>query len=371
MVRYILLPALLVLLFGQSCIHGDLADCPPMVNYAVAFSYTYHVGDDERFYDDVKKINLFVFKHDGVDLDTIYVTKTELSPYDRNFNIPLELPVGTYDMVAWGNVLDDQPFHITPDQFVQGETTLAQARLILEKTAGELNDSELEKLFWGEITTEIPLHVNKIDTMPLYNDTKRIRVVLHWDYRDLPEDQWIDHRNVVVRINGTNACYRFHNDREAHDVTYAPFHAPYDFHENDSILKISGDGWQRLYYYADDFENDIEAKVYDFSILRFFQGVPLQLSIEHWYPQSNGQYFITPIVAYDINDTQQGFPRIYELQRTGGISNRITSQQTWTDYYDNYRVDIYITQIDFDTFQTGSIQINDWWKVSGGTDVLR
>ena len=367
MVRYkLFLLVVCLIMINQGCIHGDLDDCPPMVNYAVAFTYTYHVGDDERFYDDVKKINLFVFKHDGVDLDTIYITKTELSPYDRNFKIPLELPTGTYDMVAWGNVLDDQPFHITPDHFIQGETTLAQARLILQKTADELNDSELEKLFWGEITTEIPLHISKVDTMPLYNDTKRIRIVLHWDYKNIPQSDWIDHRNVVVRINGTNARYRFHNDRETQEVTYAPFHVPYDQQETDSILQLGVTGWQRINYYLPDFLNDRDQKVYDFTILRFFQDVPIQVSVEYRHPVGNGQYMVTPIAEYDINDLQNGFPRVYDLQRNVSVQHTRT-QQAWNDYYDQYRVDIHITQTGFNTFVTGGFQILDWQTVHHGT----
>ena len=324
--------------------------------YSVTFKYTHHPGDNDRFFDDVKKINLYVFDQNNI----LYTTMTELSPYDRNFKIPLELQVGTYHIIAWGNVLDSQPFTITPAQLIKGVTTFAEARLILEKTFGELNDSELEKLFWGEITTEIPLNISKMDTISLVNNTKRIRVVLHWDYKNLPQQIRIDHQNVVVRIRGTNAKYRFHNDREVQEVTYAPFHAPYNIQETDSILQLNVADWQRIFYSKEDFriEHAVDAQVYDFTILRFFQGVPLQVSIEYRHPQSDSQYTFTPLVAYYINDSNQGFPRIYELQRSG-MSNKITTLQSWTDYYDCYRVDINITQIDFDTFETGGFVLRN------------
>ena len=146
--KLLIVSVFFVMFLLQSCVHGDLDDCPPMVSYAVAFRYTDHTGREDRFYDDVKKINLYVFDKNNL----VYTTTTGLSPYDENFNIPLEgIPMGNYNIIAWGNVLDNQPFSITPDNFIKGETTYDEARLRLQKTAGELNDTELEKLFFGEL----------------------------------------------------------------------------------------------------------------------------------------------------------------------------------------------------------------------------
>ena len=53
--KYAFLLPILCLFFLQGCVHGDLEDCPPMVRYAVAFKYTDHTENGDRFYDDVKK----------------------------------------------------------------------------------------------------------------------------------------------------------------------------------------------------------------------------------------------------------------------------------------------------------------------------
>ena len=359
----LLISALCTLMIVQGCIHGDLDDCPPMVNYAVAFTYTDHIWNSDRFTDDVKKINLYVFRHDGIDIDTIYRIKTQMGRFDKTFKIPLdELPVGTYDMVAWGNVLDDQPFHITPDEFLLDTTSLTQARLILEKTRGELNDTELEKLFWGEITAEIPLHISRVDTIPLHNDTKRIRVVIHWDYNNLPA---LDLDNVVVRINGTNAKYRFHNDREAQNVTYAPYHAPYDSQQTDSILQLSDDNWIRLNYFdrQGKFQNESETSVFDFTVLRIFKDVPMQLSIEYHHPQGNAE----TLAEFDITNSQQGFPVLFQDTQWRSLSRFVTSdEQPMFDHYDYYRLDIHLFHEGFLTFTTTEVSIRDWWSVYYG-----
>ena len=353
MVRYkFLLAALCLVLFGQSCIHGDLDDCPPMVNYAVAFTYTNHVWNNDRFYDDVKKINLYVFDDDNLFL----TTTTELSPYETNFNIPLDLPMGKYHILAWCNVLDTEPFEITPSTFVKGQTTLNETKLTLQKTNGDLNDSNLEKLFFGEMDVEVPLYVSRIDTIPLTNDTKNIRVVLHWNYEN-PEEG-IDYSDIVVRLIGTNAKYTFHNDNERVDVLYAPYGTSY----SDSLIRIDPQiDWLQIGYGVSSFSDEyIETTVYDFKVLRLFKDLPLYLKIDFVHPSGNNEFIKKGIREVDIINVQSGGFESLFLDEL-----RILESQ-WQNIFDRndyYRVDMQIIQEGFDTFLTGSIKINDWGKI--------
>ena len=361
MVRHkLLLLLMLCLIFiTQSCIHGDLDDCPPMVQYAVAFKYTYHTATEDRFYDDVKKINLFVFD----DNKLIYMTDMALGPYEDNFNIPLKLPMGNYKIIAWGNVLDSEPFSITPGTFEQNRTTLDEARLILRKTAEELNNTELEKLFYGEIDAAIPLYVSRIDTVPLMNNTERVRVVLHWDHTGLSEDEIVDYSNVVVRINGTNAVYKFDNSRVLTPVIYAPF----DTYEIDSI---SNEDWLNIYYYSNtSFKEVFKSYVYDFTVLRMFKDIPLDLSVEYWVPIGD-TYDKHVIANVDIISRNTGFEYLF--------SERLyIPESRWQETFDInelYRIDMYITQERGypNTFVTGDIKVEDWHRVDyvegGGAD---
>ena len=359
MVRYkLLILSMLCLMFiVQSCVHGDLDDCPPMVRYAVAFEYTEHTGREDRFYDDVKKINLYVFDEKNL----VYTTTTELSPYDENFNIPLDLPMGVYHIIAWGNVLDNQPFSIIPNDFVKGKTTLNEARLILEKTAGELNDTELEKLFFGELSNvEIPLYTSRIDTVPLMNNTERVRVVLHWDFSKIAGSYTpVNHDNIVVRLEGSNSVYRFDNNRVPTAVKYAPFTKYLSNQLVDSIITGDKREWLKINYYSDDFSSISKTTIYDFTILRFFKDIPLNLIVEYAAPMSDGSFLITPIANVDIVSRNTGFEYLF--------MNRNIAEAQWQRTFDInelYEVDMYIIQNNgfFDSFTTGNIKILDWIK---------
>ena len=352
--------------FAQGCVHGDLDDCPPMVQYAVAFTYTNHVWNKDRFYDDVKTINLYVFDANNL----VYTTTTELSPYEEKFNIPLDLPMGNYTILAWGNVSTSGPFTITPANFIKGKTTLSEARLTLQKTRGDLNDTRLEKLFFGEIHATVPLYVSRIDTIPLTNDTKNVRVVLHWNTKNVSLGSKVDHSNVVVRLNGRNAKYKFDNSNDALSVAYAPYMS----YPSDSILKAGvgttvRDGNNPLRIDYADLEkftrlaDFTETTVYDFTTLRLFADLPLNLSIEYWQPEGNNQYIKKPVHEADIINRYTGFPYLFAEDM------RIAENQ-WQnsfDKYDFYRVDVFIVQEESDTFVTGSILIKDWWVVKDDT----
>jgi hypothetical protein len=338
-----------------------------MVMYAVAFTYTNHADnydhyyDDisryniDHFYDDVKKINLYVFDSNNL----VYKTETAISPYEKNFNIPLELPMGNYHILAWCNVLDSEPFDITPHTFDIGKTTLNQARLTLLKTFNELNNSKLEKLFFGDIDVQIPLYTNpsRIDTIPLINNTKHVRVVLHWDHSGVSEQERINHSHVVVRLTGSDARYKFDDSNESLNVTYAPFHQDLRLLRSypDTVEYIS------ISYVPDDARiNDFTSvSEYEFKVLRLFVDLPLTLSVDLHVPVGND----TIKHAIAVRDI---------ISRTSGFENRFmnidhiadTRWQNIFDRHDNYKVDVYIIQVHYDTFVTGNIKLNDWWKIN-------
>ena len=361
MVRFkLLLSALCFVLLGQSCVHGGLDDCPPMVTYAVAFNYTSHAEIIDRFYDDVKKIELYVFDENSL----VYTTATAVSPYEKNFNIPLDLPMGNYHILAWGNTLDSEPFDITPSPFVKGKTSLSEARLTLQKTANELNNTKLENLFFGEIHAEIPLYVSRIDTIPLINNTKNVRVVLHWDFSDAPAGTIIDHSNVVVRLNGKNEKYKFDNSNDGIGVSYAPYATCMT---GDTLRGSLYDWFSISYYNKSRFGEITESRVYDFTILRLFKDLPIYAAIDYMYPMGkdqfgNEQYSKIKIHEVDIASKTDGFGRLF--------TDKQIAEPLWQrtfDFNHFYRVDIYIVQDGFDTFVTGGINILDWQKVEDNT----
>ena len=353
MVRNKILMLLMIcsLFFAQSCIHGDLDDCPPMVSYAVAFEYTNHThtGTKDRFYDDVKKINLYVFDENGL----IYTTVTELSPYDKNFNIPLDIPMGNYDIIAWGNVMDNGDFNF-PKTIEKG-TSFNETRLFLQREASNMSDEELDKLFFGILRdVEIPLYISRIDTMNLINNTNKVRVVLHWDHTGEVQNggSIINYDSIKVRLNASNAEYGFNNNfTSANNVTYRQW----AYYSNGSILNADNNDWLTMYYYPESVTEITNSCVYDFSILRMALGSPIYLTVEregYKLPEN------TNLLSEQI-DIIQTFSTYF--------GNEGISSSQWQNMFDKneyYRIDIYLTyNRELQTYVTGSIQINPWKKV--------
>ena len=368
MVRNILISfsILCSVLLMQNCVHGDLDDCPPMVRYAVAFEYTNHTGNTDRFYDDVKVINLYVFDEENL----VYTTKTALSPYETNFNIPLEeLPMGNYHIIAWGNVLNGQPFTIAPDTFIRGETTMAEARLRLQRAADNLSQKDMEKLFYGEKQVSIPLYVSRIDTVPLINDTKWIRVVIHWDpTEEIKEDLGgvLDYNDVKVHFDASNGVSNFQNQFNPlfHSISdYTVDYNPYLSYP----VKSTGDLREHeivASYLPRDFENYVipaagwDTTVYDLCVLRMMPNLPLKLEIirKKKVVELSATIFkediIPPLMA-----------RLDYLASRGDIDEK-ANKQDYFDKYDFYRIDLYFTYDKIPgEYVTGDFQVEGWHVV--------
>jgi hypothetical protein len=369
MVRYklLLLPMLCFLVLAQSCVHGDLDDCPPMVKYAVAFEYTNHTGKTDRFYEDVKKINLYVFDEDNL----IYTTTTEISPYEKNFNIPLDLPMGNYHIIAWGNVLDDEPFAITPNEFEKGKTTFDEARLILERKAGNLSEDELEKLFYGTKDVEIALYYNRIDTVSLMNNTNRVRVVLYWDHGITSPENQIGYEDITVRLNGSNAVYKFSNDLELNKVIYSP----YSIDLTGGILETDKLPNALTIFYYPDIEPDntgVDSVVYDFSILRMLVNNEIKLTvlkdadsgIENLLIPKTDPNRTNSDYGVDIIGTSAGTAGFTKLMKESLHITTTQGMQQAFDQYENYRVNVYFKYDDATgVYITGEIKVTDWQLV--------
>ena len=352
--KYLLLSMLCLFLITQSCIHGDLDDCPPMVTFAVAFEYTNHTGTKDRFYDDVKRIDLYVFDENGL----VYTIETERSPFDTNFTIPLEnIPMGNYDIIAWGNIMDNGAFDF-PMKIEKG-MSFNETRLYLQREANNLSDENLEKLFFGILRdVEIPLYVSRTDTMPLINNTNNVRVVLHWDHTGEVEDTSgiIDYDLVHVGLSASNAEYGFNNNfTSADNVVYRQW----AYYSSDSILNADNREWLKMYYFPDGVDNVTASTVYDFSILRMALGSPIYLTVEREgfnMPENTNLLFGQQI------DLMQTFTTYFDNKGVSALE-----RQNMFDKNEYYRIDIYlIYNRELKTYVTGEINMKPWNKVDHG-----
>jgi hypothetical protein len=337
-----------------------------MVRYAVAFKFTHHTEDRDRFYDDVKKINLYVFDKNNL----VYTTTTELSPYEEKFNIPLDLPMGNYHIIVWGNALDGQPFRITPTNFVKGVTTLAEARLTLQRKANNLSDTEFEKLFWGEVKAEIPLYVSRIDTIPLINDTKNVRVVIYWDHtgREQSQTEIFNYEDITVNFTGSNAEYTFDNLPTANNkVVYAPHHTD----KGDILINDNPKDWLQIHYYPDEMKTLSDSTVYDFNTLRSVLANKLTLTVlQHTkigYFENLFGTIGTPqrhdlLYGVDIVGNVSGLVGFSKLFRNQMGLTSVQTMQSAFDRYDKYRINVYLKydKIANTYFSIAEVRIQDW-----------
>lgn len=291
----------LALMLIQSCVHGNLDECPPSIRYAMSFEYTNNTDGIDRFYEDVKKVNLFIFDKNGKFIST----KEVVGPFEQNFNIPLDLPQGSYKIITWGNALEGD-HTIIPTNFVEGVTTIDQARIELNLAADRMSDDELEKLFYGEKNVTIAPFTSKVDTISLDNNTNKVRIVLY----DIGA---IAPGIISMRIVGNNADYDFHNNPIG-NVTYLP----YETFNDGQILDT--DTW---FTKLKDLPTSANvAQVADFSMLRLMENQNFKLEIT----LDNG----TKELIY-VDD-------IIRLLKEAGKKNSISIDQAYLDKQDIYEI---------------------------------
>lgn len=225
-----------MLLVMQGCLTNDLDDCPDAVRYSLAFKYTLHTDGDDRFYEDVDKMLVYVF-----DAETglcVYAdTASMLAPFGENYTYPLPVNVGKYNIITWGwgrnsGDLSLKKSTVVVPVIVPGITSINDARLLLEE---EICDGRIEKTFYGEcFDVEIPAFISRIDTISLMNITNQIRIVIPDAKTAKMQDE------ISISITGDNGAYHFNpgNNTPGIDATKgAVTYKPYKMYRTDSILR--------------------------------------------------------------------------------------------------------------------------------------
>jgi hypothetical protein len=265
-----------MMILMQGCVTNDLEDCPDAIRYALAFEYTIHTDEYDRFYDDVDKMFVYVFDA-ATDVCVYADTATLLAPFEKDFTYSLPLNVGRYNIITWGwgrnsgDLSLKRSTTIIPT-IIPGTTTIRDARFLLEE---KLSDGRLEKNFYGELhQVEIPAFMSRIDTVRLVNLVNQIRIVLP----DIKTAELQDRVDIFIR--GNNGAYSFGGspvaDPDKGGTYYAPnvdptggnvTYLPYKTYRTDSIL--IADPIYRAEPYTGTGRDSL--MVAEFSILRLVQ----------------------------------------------------------------------------------------------------
>lgn len=184
----------------SGCISDDTSECVGQAY--LRFSYTHNEPQDDLLTAQVEYINLFFYDGQEQLADSRCIQVTDL---DENGGILLEIPEGTYTVVAWGNNHDDK-FEVT------GSSAMKDLRLsLLEGQDGYA--SSVPHLFYGRSTVTASAMNIAEGHISLIKNTNHIRVVIvdvsgtrAGSERTLPDT------DLKVRIMGCNWRYDYANN---------------------------------------------------------------------------------------------------------------------------------------------------------------
>jgi hypothetical protein len=223
------------LFLTQGCLTDDLSVC----GVRLSFNYTETPDGDNKFASDVKTANVYIFDAiTGVFVDEYSATFEQL--VDGHI-LPINLAVGTYDFVTWGNIGDQ--FEKT--SFVPGETTFDEARITLKALNNIVREYPDSMYFAREERVAVKasdLVLNQEIDLRLMKNNKKINVTT----KVLFGDTIVDPSSVYCMITSKNGVYKFDNLPTGEQYTYIAPHeevdsTDYTLHSNFIVLREFSD----------------------------------------------------------------------------------------------------------------------------------
>lgn len=194
-----------------SCIYDAEEDCD--VRYFVGIQFTYNLMEVDAFASKVPSVTLFVFDKNG----NLVTSKSESGDALKreHYTMSIEVEPGTYDLVAWGGLDNNDNFILNG-----GKTPLTidelKVRLERDRRWDEVrSDKQLKPLFHAICRdVDFPDYTQqrgdvKVADMDLVKDTNTIRIILtHYNGEKIrPEDftftitdnnGWMDYDNTLL-----------------------------------------------------------------------------------------------------------------------------------------------------------------------------
>jgi hypothetical protein len=253
----------IVLTSLSGCVGSNLDDCPPGLNYSLAFQYLIHQKTPaDLFTQDVQYISVYVF--DANEGNLVYTETTPVQTWEQGSNndykMNLPLNAGDYNIITWGwgyeteeyldsiyergaNVPVERSVPVVTPMTSDTRLNNPDVQLRVNTTENDSVIGRIERTFFGQkLSVNVPPMTSSspavIDTVPLLNIANHIRVVITNAKQRFP-DFWKDLR---VSIVGTNQSYFFnpHEVGRSKRPTYIPpfsdvssSNAPYFDPDND------------------------------------------------------------------------------------------------------------------------------------------
>ncbi len=203
---------------GLSIFDGE-GDC----GVYISFEYNYNLKDANAFAKEVNSIALYVFDENDVLVDyTTTADKEALSK--KTFEMRLQLAPGTYRLLAWGGVMNEESFDILTDAKI-GETRVEEVQVKMHRKYNDngkaVVDQDLLPLYHGTELIEISDEKGTYrHTMQLMKDTNVVRILLN----ELSGHE-ADADDFIFEIEDSNGLYNWNNTLlDDEQITYSAWY---------------------------------------------------------------------------------------------------------------------------------------------------
>ena len=301
-------------------IYDEEGDCE--VTYQVKFRYDMNMKFADAFAHEVKSVKLYAFDADTDQL--VWQSPEEEVVNAENFALEMDVPAGSYKLLAWGGLKDNGSFALQDDlscKLNRNRGTDGKAYV----------DTDLHPLFHGTLECALPdepgVHTF---TMPMKKNTNVIRVVLqHLSEQELDKDMF------SFRITDTNGWMSPNNELLPDEqVTYRAW----------STESGSAGMEQRAV-------TQVNAVVAELTVARLVKG----------------QDAVLTVVNNETHEEVLRIPLIDVALLVKGNYNREMSDQEYLDRQDEYNMTFFLDESK--SWMNAYIYINSWKVVLQHTDL--
>lgn len=335
-----MLATLLIALSFSSCkdsfIYEGEGDCN--VYYNISFKYDYNMKFADAFAKEVNSVALFVFDTNNTLVKSVIVDDESVK--NANFSIPLELPAGRYELLAWAGLKNTNSFKLLADAKV-GVTKRQELQVKMNRKAvnGEaVVDEDLSALFHGMMSLDFPANPGTYNaTMSLMKNTNSIRIMLQQMSDGMVAEKF---RYEITADNG----YMDWNNNILEDemLTYKPWYVVTGTADYQPDYGINAD---------QSSDGTVSVAIAEFTLGRMIDGKSPILTI--WNIEEDRKVFSIPIADYAL--------------LVKGYYNRDMNNQEYLDRQDEYTMTFFLDE-DGD-WLSASILVNSW-RVVLNNDIL-
>ena len=331
----LMLATLFVALSTSSCKEGFIyegeGNCG--VYYNISFKYDYNMKFADAFSHEVKSVALYVFQNDTL-VESVVETREDVLSAE-GFAMPLQLEAGSYELLAWAGLQNEESFDLLADVVV-GKTTKQEMQVRMKSTEGSVSE-DLKPLFHGTMPLEVTSEPGTYnETMSLVKDTNVVRIVLQQMSDGVVAEKF------RYEITADNALLDWNNDvLEGNDVVYTPWSVTTGTAEVDPGYGTN----------SATRADQVSVAVAEFTLNRMIDGKSPILTI--WNVEENERVLSIPVADYAL--------------LVKGNYNAQMSNQEYLDRQDEYNMTFFLDE-DGD-WLSASIIVNSW-RVVLNDDIL-